>query len=514
MDELKEARAELARLESRAKELLVEFMDVRAAISRQRTNISELVRRRPPAIRCLPAEILSSILKLDIEMDPDPNRKQRLAGVSRRWRDMVLNSPTLWVHINLFGYDVSLIRTHLRRSVTALLDIVMNIDPCWPENNYDPLLSRLAMVMPHAHRWKSLSVIDPREESDITLYELVSNAMNHLKFPSLKYVYIPIVGDMPYPSFLSQTHAPVLEHLDFRDYHPATDFLPAPTLKTLKLSLFYDTDTAPCASFPSLIPTYALTTLTLEGRMTDWSLRSNSIQFPALTVLTLQISDTNRFLAAIVAPNLERINYYAWKDPNPPSIVFDGVRFDSVRCLRLAFGSAHPDRDLGAVHLCEAFPSVYHVELNSRDLINLFAARSANSGSTQDWYPIDLWTDLRSLTLGSYHTKKWILVFDYLLRWLSQRRTSGLPILHVKIPSSFDLFGHPRDMVEDILRLHESLKGKCILEFNVPIEGKLLNPVGADSSLWLVSACTARVSRIDEFYGVFILAFTRITLGQ
>lgn len=147
MNELREARAELVRLEASAKDLLSQLLDVRAAISRQRTKINELIRQRPPIIDRLPTEILLSIL---IHAQPNFRRKRQLVGVCRRWKNIILDSPMLWSLIVVSGEESSKsIRTHLKRSGNALLDILIEVED-W--SSYRGLESSLAILVAHAHR--------------------------------------------------------------------------------------------------------------------------------------------------------------------------------------------------------------------------------------------------------------------------------------------------------------------------------------------------------------------------
>ncbi|KAL4081384.1 hypothetical protein V8B97DRAFT_1922379 [Scleroderma yunnanense] len=71
----------------------------------QRTKKEKLKRTQSP-INSLPNELLSYILEITIEAtspkyDPHRVRKLELATVSRRWRDIILDTPTFWSFIRL-----------------------------------------------------------------------------------------------------------------------------------------------------------------------------------------------------------------------------------------------------------------------------------------------------------------------------------------------------------------------------------------------------------------------------
>ena len=164
MTELKEARTELARLNSKAQDLLKELMDVRLAIAEQQTKISELIRQRPPVIRLLPNEILACIFSIVFRTDPRPLRKDHLAAVSRQWRDAIMENQTFWSYIDLPQGERPDFRKVLKRSQGALLGIVMPINGSPRDLEYRPnyLVDALEIIGPHAYRWRSLHVIDRR----------------------------------------------------------------------------------------------------------------------------------------------------------------------------------------------------------------------------------------------------------------------------------------------------------------------------------------------------------------
>ena len=126
MNDLVQARAELARLEAKAQALVKELLGIRTAVFAQRIKISELTRRRSP-IQILPTELLSYILNLEIRAHPFHERKQELAGVSRRWRDIILDDPAFWTTINIPVMTTSSIQTHLQKSGESLLDIAIGV---------------------------------------------------------------------------------------------------------------------------------------------------------------------------------------------------------------------------------------------------------------------------------------------------------------------------------------------------------------------------------------------------
>lgn len=288
MDVFTQARAELSLLEDKERRLRKELLGVRTAITTQRAKITELLRTRAAAINHLPTEILLFILDLDVHSNPYPGRNYELAAVCRRWRDVVLDSPSLWTTIHVADLKPSSIITHLERSRGAFLDIVIDSTDRGQAYHFAHVPS-LQIVSSCADRWRNLSItirgcIYYSDDGRVPRMECILRRINHLKFPSLTCAKLVSHSDFQYLDFLSAGHAPVLEHLelsnlaldlaveDFEDF----GFPPVAALKTLKLD--FDGPVGP--SLPYMIPAQALTVLSLTGHTDSLSLRQDSLHFP------------------------------------------------------------------------------------------------------------------------------------------------------------------------------------------------------------------------------------------
>ena len=475
MDELAQARVELTLLEEKARELLEQLLDVRTAISTQRAKIDELsrTRPRPDTVNCLPTEILVSILDLDFRTHDYLDRKKELAGVCRRWRDIILRTPCFWSTIYL-ALDESSINTHLERSRGTLLDIVIECAPSTsPEYlAFDPGLD---IVMAYAHRWRSLLVIAPDDSSDENPYEdgeepfthFIADRIKHLHFPSLKSVTIFEACDVGCLDFISIARAPALEHLELDEFMTDHDIVnPVAMLKTLKLNFglasFIDH-----LSFWSLVPTQALTKLSLSGETTWFLLQPNSIDFPSLLSLEMvRVTKTRLILDAIVAPSLEQFNYTRSQDGDSPSVAFGGFRSKFTNVRQLSFSGGWGVHHSDAMCLCEAFPGVHHVELVGQNWPFLFDPPPIQFEPGSDShirYPMDFWTELKSLTFNGLHPK-W-LEHDQFTTWLVRRRTSSPQQLHVKVKGSHRSKAG-RYIDQRSIRPYEHLKENCILELD------------------------------------------------
>ena len=471
MDDLARARVELALLEEKARELLKEFLGVRASIATQRAKIGELIRTKPSAINYFPTELLLSVLELDVHTSQVPGRNQQLASVCQRWRDIVLDSPSLWTTIHVAKSDTSSIRTHLERSRGAPLDIVIEA-PGWALSKHLALVPPLDIVGSCAHRWNSLLIAgeyyhhNEEAASERSLAEFVIKRINQLHFPSLKRVAILTYCDTTFLDFLSAVRAPVLEHLEFNEIAPRprhTGFLPVTTLKTLKMDFFDSSKSTP--SFPYLIPAQTLTDLSLAWFQGSFIVQPNSIRFPSLKVLELScIKSVGQFLDAIVAPSLERFKYVSIGSGDPPSVTcrfkFTNVRHFFYSCMEDPLEQCHND----TMALCEAFPGVRHMEFEPNHLPHLFHTTASQELGRNPRRPIGVWTELESLTIREPQR----LELNPFSAWLVDRQALGLRRLHVNLLySSYPL---PNETINDhFALLYEALKQNCTLVLdNVP----------------------------------------------
>ena len=478
MDELGQARVELTLLEEEARELLQQLWDVRAAIAMQRAKINHdaLSRSspRPSTVNRLPTEILVLILDLDVHTyhhHREP-RKQTLANVCRRWRDVILQTPCFWSTIYVAS-GTSSISTRLERNRGALLDIVIKSAPLSPSKHL-ALLPGLEIVMACAHRWRSLSVTasdhssggDPEEEGEELLTQFIADRINRLHFPSLKSVTISSFCNVGHLDFLSVARVPALEHLELDKFMTIGEKpTPVAMLKTLKLNFEKGCfiDYPPCWS---LIRTQALTKLSLSGKAQSFSSQPNSLYFPSLVLLEMDgVTETRPILDAIVAPNLKEVNCSRCYDS--PSVTSSESRskFTNVRRLSLSCSVCAELHYGDAVRFCESFPGVHHVKLDAEDWPYLFNPPSSQlepGRNSDNRYPMDLWTELKSLTFKGLHSE-W-LRYDQPTTWLVHRRALGQQQLHVKVKESCRV----QELYERSIWAYKCLNENCNLELDGP----------------------------------------------
>lgn len=455
MDELDWARAELAQLEAIERTCLAQLLAARTAVKTQRIHIEELIKKRDPVIYRLPAELLVRIFGCAmVREERKPNqfdvireRRRNLTSVSRLWRDVMLNTPNLWSDIGLTSLrDQTPLVTQLRRSQGVLLDITIT-----DEAEYPDIERLLIHLLPTTNRWRSLHIYNVVDIPNLTA---IIYQFSELPLPSLIDLYVdmqhPGNGEYPDPHHLLRW-TPALKHVKLGNFVATDDFSTCGRLETLELIFADGFDIPP--TFSSLIPAYSLITLSLVGRIPNWALKRNSIYFPLLEKLTLDIPRPERFLDAIFAPNLRHFHYmdnksvwdafgmYGLKFCNVHHLTFDATSFSVSQINGTAF--------------CQGFPNTRYAALHSNSLPFFFT-------TIPMWLqaPIDKWASLETLTIldSGIHTKG----FVPLLQWLELRQVFDFPKLHIK------LTGDPLSPLDatELSILYSKLKNLCVLELD------------------------------------------------
>ncbi|KAI6127098.1 hypothetical protein F5141DRAFT_372585 [Pisolithus sp. B1] len=191
------------------------FRTSAAAASAQRKRIEELIRTRGPLIHRLPVEILSSIFHLALRRT-NPSRKDILACVSRHWRNIILDQPSFWSTIEIASSrSLGRAKKHLKKSREIPLDIT--IRKGFLDSN-DTIREELDLLVPFANRWRSLSIFTRPDSVFRPAPRSILDCIGAINFPSLRCVKLDLGGDT-FPTFLSSTNVPVLEHLEIRNFH-------------------------------------------------------------------------------------------------------------------------------------------------------------------------------------------------------------------------------------------------------------------------------------------------------
>lgn len=446
-DELNEARAVLAALERQEQELLDQLRRVHLARQAQRAKIEELVRQFPePPISRLPNELLLRIFKLLLgaatledgvrSSDLQLSRKQGLAGVSCHWRDVILNSPCLWTTIMVTPVcGTASMKVHLQRSSQFTLDI----EVCsWDHpGRVDALKDLFAILIPHAHRWRSFAIRDIVRE---TYIYAILDELQQLSFPSLTRVSlsnVPISPPeelAPKPVFLRQETCRRLKYLNLVGaFTDAADLQIPLSVTTVSLDFGFDLLEEEQHWIPALFTSLSclqLTSLTLAGYIdtSNYHLPPNSIQLPLLEKFVCNLSHPKALVQAIVTPSLSHMECRhpgSWGE-SPQKKKFTGLESKFTEVHRLTLSESYPMlHDWDSVEteaICLAFPNIHHLILGIGGAELILHPDAATH-----------WQHLESLTIHIYSdTKDTSGLLDRLLRWLERRHHLSQPVMKVK----------------------------------------------------------------------------------
>jgi len=427
VDELHRALAKLDKLERQERYLVKMLSEIRKVIEAQKLKIDDL---GPPAINRLPTELLLQIFTLCI---PDPKFPEkplhRIVGVSRRWRDVVWNNASFWTSIKVTQmHREKSLKKQLKKSRKAFLDIwIEDWDYDEKDDVDDKFQALLAAIVPHANRWRSLTIHSHRMPTEYV--ESILAELNHLSVTSLR--EFSIIGNPsddppgPYPDFLSPTCTLALQHLTLEPSFQLDTFMALPTLKTLHLTFAEENHFPPVISM--LTPAHSLTSLVLDGDSTRWSLKRNDLHLPLLEHLTLNLNNPVPFLEAIVASKLRYFRCWFYEP-----MEFDTIegKFRNTHDLFLEVD------DWGAESLCRAFPGARRVQLSAWSTSFFMAGIHGSAGDLERRPPIDQWLYLETVTIDGLNCQwldRWELD-DPIVKWLRGRQESGLSRLCVRLP--------------------------------------------------------------------------------
>ncbi|KAI6010648.1 hypothetical protein PISMIDRAFT_680824 [Pisolithus microcarpus 441] len=402
MNELFDARAKLARLKRRESELVEELLDVHKAVAAQKLVIDELIKASTiPPINLLPNELLAQIFLLI------RSEREKLAHVSRRWRAVIFDTPSIWNEIDLSCYEgcPELLKLHLERSRQSPLTVSL----------YSDQQPEVDIVLLHANRIHVLRIFGDAE--------YIIDRFASFTFPALEFLFVDLHARSADPLLSLYSRTPTLKCLQLhRLYdHP---FPAGPAPGQLSTS-------TPHITYLSNIPFQSLTHLSLEGEMDSWRLPPDSIHFPVLESLELRSNCPMPFLEAIVAPKLEQFEFYRTLYIPPEYKAFHGPtsKFDNVRHIVFAAtpGELVPfDAFDLAQEFCYVFPGVRHAKIHMQHLHPLFSPyRTVGHPHT----PIDNWTRLETLEIQDLDVNK---VDVHFVNWFRMRKDLGL---HLKLIS-------------------------------------------------------------------------------
>ncbi|KAL4070312.1 hypothetical protein J3A83DRAFT_4188377 [Scleroderma citrinum] len=480
MGKLASARAELARLESREQQLVEQLCNIRVAIRVRRAQLEELVKRIPASIDRLPNELLLRIFEHCIDVSVlefpsvDMHRycKGALAAVSRRWRDVVLYSPSLWTTIKVTPtWSRSLVKAHVARSSQSLLEVEI----CsWKDGPIqETLLPLLDVLIPCAHRWRSL-VIRSDVSSDYINASL--ERINQATYPSLTHISILAMvcsGTSKISEFYSRS-CPRLKYLRGR-FQDLLDFRVPPSVTSLDFCHSYD------LSILQHLSLQQLTTLRLSGGcVAGVHLDPDSIHLPLLEMFICTVANAKVLIQAIVAPKLVRFEYSLRHAGIIQGDMFKShtPKFHNVTHLLSGLTITHSAEVIPSV-----FPAVRHITLDRQGFISLFPPERDHPVTPAHWPHLERLTAHGApIMVSEPNSFSEAFLYSGLGLWLEKRHKLGQPRLLVRVSFTGSCEDDMMSML--YLALHEY----CVLELvNVCSEGIEYSGT-VDESLWLIDS--------------------------
>ncbi|KAI6042076.1 hypothetical protein EDC04DRAFT_1080980 [Pisolithus marmoratus] len=456
MYELYRAREVLAALEKQEQDLLDQLRDVQSATQAQKAEVEEFIRQLPSApISRLPNELLIRIFKLSLgaalvaDHARAPDRQlswmQGLAGVSRHWRDVVLNSPTLWTTILVTPYSWKApVEVHLHRSSQLAIDIEFHSWDSFHFIHQDLLKNFLTMLIPHAHRWRSFSISDHINEMYLSA---ILVRLQRVTFPSLTRVSI---HDLPVPFadsqfehlslpvFLRPGTCPRLKYLRLinPDIVDTEEFRVPPSVTRVTVEFDYDLSSEEQPWIPSFLDSLSclqLTTLTLAGGfdISEYHFPPNSIQLPLLEKFVCRVTNTRALVQAIAAPSLSHTECYPNTLGYPFQNNFTGLESKFACVHRLILVDFHPVL-LGwdsseTKEICLAFPNIRHLIFTNPNAVMMLHPDVAV-----------YWQHLESLTIHTTAENSSGFLHG-LLPWLKRRLDMKSPMIRLTFKGSMNV---------------------------------------------------------------------------
>ena len=146
---------------------------------------------------------------------------QRLAGVSRIWKDVILKTSRFWTSVKVVpSASLSFLRTHLKRTSQAPLHIYIEE---WSVGIDHEISKILEAVLPTTKRWSTLCI----DNNSVNFGRIVIHSLEHREFPALTKALLSL--SLASSDFLAPAYAPALEDLSVRDISlPFIDDLVSP----------------------------------------------------------------------------------------------------------------------------------------------------------------------------------------------------------------------------------------------------------------------------------------------
>lgn len=286
---------------------------IEASLARIKEKTAELLMLISP-VECLPAEILVMVFQAGSKMETNVGLPfaMLVASVSRRWRDVALNTPTIWTNLQIsLGKPRRWVTLALDRSQNRLLDITIDgRASCTPSTI--AVVSYMSLVCLHMHRWRRFNLIAHHRDVVLAVSEVLADAQS----PSLQDLRLSLTGSGPagnqevaVPRIL-EGGVPSLVSVRFDSVALPWRNPPLTGLSTLDIRWLWNRTRLAYSQFRDLLAASpALTKLILRGKHVE--LRPGSeyepICLPALRYLELSGDNVCRMCSLLITPALETL---------------------------------------------------------------------------------------------------------------------------------------------------------------------------------------------------------------
>ncbi|TDL26220.1 hypothetical protein BD410DRAFT_784290 [Rickenella mellea] len=211
-------------------------------------------------LELMPDEILADIFQAGHDMDQHGHYRFALSvsQVSRRFRDVALNTPRLWTRLWLEDHPLQVFAFLARSSTVSALEI----NAISSHDHVTVLSSFLNLLVPHSNRWLSLRFKDNKQT------RLALHSHTNIQLPNLRHIEVLYDDDFNEVAPLWMNWAmPPLETYETASF-AATYFCPELKVTECKLVLAYEAlDVARLAG--CLTGMKQLQTLTLDCLLSD-----------------------------------------------------------------------------------------------------------------------------------------------------------------------------------------------------------------------------------------------------
>lgn len=418
--------AEAKELESQESDLISQLSKVQASLREVRERILEL-KSQTTLVSYLPNEILSQMFEEGFnmiqEVDDRISFTLSVSQVTRRWRDVAIDTSSLWTSIVLPTSEL-----WIERSQGRPLDIYIGekhryLDP-------DDFYSVMSKVTPYIQRWRSFSLYSLAYDPPTLIFEQIlemgASLLTRLSVYNGEDDLVTIQDLAGTPS----NRVPLLVDLRVRNIDFRLQSLPLDAITTLHIEISDSYATLSYGKFFQLFSTFpSLSKLVLKGCIINPLLTQvdQAVELPLLKTLVIQNpSNFNNYVAVVLrvlhAPTLESLAL--WSESWLPLEVAFSARSFYFPALKKLHVEA-PGWDLPELL---TIPTIRHVILrlgkSRRSLRNLISRDN-----------IELWPHLKTLTFSATDSNSIGYYRDLLLHFVDFRVNIGHPLTKLRLHS-------------------------------------------------------------------------------